>query len=267
MTKPPPLKAVMLDWAGTTVDYGSRAPLEVFLEIFRHMEIEITTAEARAPMGMAKREHIAAIVQCPRVASLWRARYGRDPSDADIDQMYRQFLPLQKETLQRIGSEVIPGVVKAVDELRGMGLKIASSTGYTRELMEVVMPQAARGGYAPDVMLCSDDVPAGRPAPWLNFLAAQRLNVYPMSRMLVVDDTIAGILAGLNAGSPTAAVTKTGNSLGLSEQEVMSLPSDDLNCRLAQAEGEFRSVGANFVIREVAELPSLIRSRFCVDVT
>lgn len=262
MTKSTPLKAVMLDWAGTTVDYGSRAPLEVFVEIFRRMEVEITPAEAREPMGRAKRDHIATIVNCPRVADAWRSRYGRTATDADIEQMYRQFLPLQKETLHRIGSDVIPGVAQAVAELRAMGLKIASSTGYTRELMEIVMPLAAQGGYAPDVMLCADDVPAGRPAPWLNFLAAQKLNVYPMTSMLIVDDTSVGILAGLNAGSPTVAVTKTGNALGLSENDVATLPADELNSRLAKIEADFRAIGANHVIQSVWELPQLIRSSF-----
>lgn len=262
MTKLPALKAVMLDWAGTTVDYGSRAPLEVFVEIFRRMEVEITPAEAREPMGRAKREHIAAVVKGPRVAAAWRARYGRAATDADIDQMYSQFLPLQKETLQRMGSEVIPGVAEAVARLRAMGLKIASSTGYTRELMEIVMPRAAHGGYAPDVMLCADDVPAGRPAPWLNFLAAQKLNIYPMTSMLVVDDTVVGIEAGLNAGSPTVAVTKTGNALGLSEQEVNALPPDVVQAKVAQIAADFRKRGAHHVIESVAELPELIQQAF-----
>lgn len=52
---------------------------------------------------------------------------------------------------------------------------IGSSTGYTQELMEIVAPIAALRGYAPDVMVCADDVPAGRPAPWLNILNLGRL--------------------------------------------------------------------------------------------
>ncbi len=142
----PPLKAVLLDWAGTTVDYGSRAPTAVFIEIFRRCGITITADEARGPMGRGKRDHIATIVALPRITALWQEIHGRTPVDADIDGMYHEFLPLQKETLSRMGSDVIPGVPEAIAALRSRGLAIGSTTGYTRELMGVVAPRAAQGG-------------------------------------------------------------------------------------------------------------------------
>src|SRR5262245_29234456 len=117
-------KAVILDWAGTTVDYGSRAPVLVFIEVFRQRGIEISAAEARGPMGAAKRDHIAALMRVPRIAAQWRERHGHDPEDADVSSIYDEFLPLQKESLARCGSEVIPGVAVAIDELRHQGLKI-----------------------------------------------------------------------------------------------------------------------------------------------
>jgi phosphonoacetaldehyde hydrolase len=254
----PPLKAVLFDWAGTTVDYGSRAPTQVFLEIFRRRGIEITVAEARGPMGRAKRDHIATVVRVPRVAALWHERFGHAPTDADIDAMYDDFLPLQKATLAKLGAEVLPGIPEAVASLRARGLKIGSTTGYTRELMSVVAPIAAAGGYAPDVLVCSDDVPAGRPAPWMNFLAAQRLGVYPMGSILVVDDTAVGIEAGLNAGAIAVGITQTGNALGLSLAEITELPASELQARLAKIEQDFRGVGAHFTLPTVADLPSLV---------
>ena len=252
-----PIEAIIFDWAGTTVDYGSRAPTNVFIEVFRKNGVEITVAEARGPMGRAKRDHIVAIATLPRVAALWSERYGRLPSDIDIDQLYYDFLPLQKEALVT-GTDVIPGVPDAIERLRCQGLKIGSSTGYARELMDIVVPIAARAGYAPDVVICADDVPSGRPAPWMNFLAAQQLGIYPMDRILVVDDTPIGIEAGLNAGAITIGVTKTGNSLGLSESEVSQLSPTDLQSRLAMIESDFHAIGAHFTIPSVADLPDLL---------
>ena len=252
-----PLKAVIFDWAGTTVDYGSRAPTQVFLEIFRRRGVTITTAEAREPMGRAKRDHIAAVAAMPRVAEAWRVAHGRTPVDADVQAMYDEFLPLQKETLAR-GSDIIPGVIEAVDECRLRGLRIGSTTGYTRALMEVVAPMAAKHGYAPDVTICSDDVPAGRPAPWMNFRAAEMMNVYPLSSVVIVDDTPVGIEAAVNAGGIAVGISQTGNALGLSESEVAALDPSDLHKRLAAIEQEFRAAGAHYVIRSVAELPELI---------
>ncbi len=240
--EPTPLRAVILDWAGTTVDYGSRAPVEVFIEIFRQRGIAITDAEARGPMGRSKHEHIAEVLELPRIAALWRRQHGRAPGRQDVQAMYEDFLPLQKRTLER-GADVIPGVPEAIAECRRQGLKIGSTTGYTRELMEVVLPRAARGGYVPDVTICSDDVSAGRPAPWMNFLAAERLGVYPMSAVATVDDTPIGIEAGLNAGTLTIAVSQTGNALGLSAAEVAALSESDLNSRLDAIEEGFRRAG------------------------
>jgi len=251
------LQAVLFDWAGTTIDYGSRAPVEVFLEIFRLRDVEITVAEARGPMGRAKRDHIAEVIGLPRVAQAWRDRHGRQPCDVDVQSMYDDFLPLQRATLAR-GADVIPGVTEAVAGCRRRGLKIGSTTGYTRALMEIVTPIAARGGFEPDVVICADDVPAGRPAPWMNFRAAERLGVFPMGATLVVDDTPVGIEAGLNAGACTVAVSQTGNALGLSAAEVASLPTAELEARLERIERDFRAIGAHEVLRSVADLPRLL---------
>jgi phosphonoacetaldehyde hydrolase len=252
------IQAVVFDWAGTTVDHGSRAPAQVFQEIFRRRGVEITVAEARGPMGRAKHEHIALVAALPRVANTWQQVHGKPVSAADVLAMYHDFLPLQKEILAH-GSDVIPGIVDAVNALRQAGLKIGSSTGYTRELMQIVCPIAAAQGYQPDITLCSDDVIAGRPAPWLNLRAAELLNVWPAERILVVDDTPVGIQAGKSAGMLTVAVTRTGNSIGLSLQEVSELPTAELQQRLRRATTEFFAAGADFVLESAADIPQLLQ--------
>ena len=247
------IQAVLFDWAGTTVDYGSRAPVQVFREIFHRIGIEITEDEARGPMGKAKREHIASVLAVPRVTTLWRGRFGSDPTVTDVDRLYADFLPLQLSVLSQ-GSDVIPGIPGMIAELRSRGLKIGSSTGYTRALMEAVIPIAREQGYAPDVVLCSDEVPAGRPMPWLNFRACEALGVYPPASVLVVDDTPIGIQAGRNAGMWVVGVTMTGNGLGLSQEEAESLPEEELNHRLSLLEEQYHAAGAHFVLRSAANL-------------
>jgi phosphonoacetaldehyde hydrolase len=252
------LKAVVLDWAGTTVDHGSRAPAIVFQEVFRRRGIGITSAQARGPMGMAKREHIAAIAAQPEVAKAWIARYGQPCGEQDIDRLYADFLPLQKETLKRHG-DVIPGVPAAVGELRRLGLRIGSSTGYTRELMEIVVASAREQGYSPDCVVCAEDAIRGRPAPYLIYEAARRLDVYPLWAVAVVDDTPVGIRAGRNAGCWTIGVTRTGNCLGLSLEEVNRLPLDEKNRLCQQAAEDLTLAGAHGIIESVADIVPLIR--------
>ncbi|HUE69363.1 MAG TPA: phosphonoacetaldehyde hydrolase [Pirellulaceae bacterium] len=247
------LRAVIFDWAGTTIDYGSRAPAAVFLEIFRRSGVEISSAEARGPMGRAKRDHIAAILALPRVAAAWLQAHGQAPGVADIDRLYAEFLPLQKEALAQ-HADVIPGVSEVVAECRRRGLRIGSTTGYTRELMDVIEPLAHQRGFDPDVAICADDVSQGRPAPWMIFRAAEKLNAFPPSAIIAVDDTPVGIEAGRNAGAWTVAVTKSGNSLGLSLAEAAALDPGELKRRIDAAAREFKDLGADYAIESVADL-------------
>jgi len=248
------IRAILFDWAGTTIDYGSLAPVAVFREVFRHCGVEVTEAEAREPMGKAKLDHIRALFQMPRIKNAWKAHWGSDPVESDVLRLYATFLTLQKTTLAAHSSP-IPGGPQAIETLRNMGIKIGSTTGYTRELMDVVLPLASAQGYRPDVTVCSDEVSEGRPAPWLNFKAAELLGVYPMRQVMIVDDSVAGIQAGRNAGCYSVAVSKTGNALGLSKADADQLPRSELESRLTRIEKEFIDAGADLVIESIVELP------------
>jgi phosphonoacetaldehyde hydrolase len=251
------LKAVVFDWAGTTVDYGSRAPALVFREIFRREGVEISFAQARGPMGLAKRDHIAAILQLPDVAARWEQSHGRTAEDSDIDRMYHEFLPLQKETLAA-HCDVIPGVPEAVAECRRRGLKIGSTTGYTHELVDVFAARVAEQGYSPDCVVCSDDVPQGRPAPWMLLEAAKQLGVYPLQHIVKVDDTAPGIEAARNAGCWAVGITRTGNEVGLTEAEFADLSPDAQAAAIQMAAGKLTAAGAHFTIASVADLGSIL---------
>lgn len=251
------LTAIVFDWAGTTVDHGSLAPAVAFQEVFRAFKMEITAAQAREPMGMAKRDHIRAILAMPPVASLWRAAHGRPYEEADVDELYRAFLPIQDRVLRQ-HSGVLAGIPEVVDACRRMGLKIGSTTGYNRALMEFVSASAKRQGYEPDCVVCPDDVPRGRPAPYLLYQATMRLDVYPLWTVVVVDDTPIGIEAGRNAGCWTVGVTRTGNGVGLSQQEFHSLSPDAQQELCNQATGQLRDAGAHYAIESAADLVPVI---------
>lgn len=210
-------------------------------------------------MGLAKRAHLEAILALPRVAAVWRALHGHPPGPADVARLYAEFLPLQI----RIAAEhagVIAGVAAAVARCRELGLAIGSTTGYTRPIMDAVQPVAAAGGFAAEVVVTSDEVTAGRPAPWQLFRAAERLGIYPLSHCLVVDDTPAGIRAAVAAGAPAVGVTRTGNGLGLSADAVDRLPPAERDRRVAGVAAELRAAGADHTIESVADLPALLEA-------
>jgi len=252
-----PLKAVILDWAGTIVDYGSCAPAGVFVEVFARQGVTITMQQARGPMGSEKRAHIAAIAAVPEVSEAWQRTHRRTCTEEDIDAMYAEFVPLQIECLPRFAG-LIPGTIEAVAEFRKRGLKIGTTTGYNAEMMHVLAAEAARRGFEPDAIVSSDMVPEGRPAPWMALKAAALLGVYPMSAIVKIGDTIPDIHEGLNAGMWTIAVAATGNELGLSQVEAEAFSADERENRLTRARERLRAAGAHHVVDGIVDAPPIL---------
>jgi len=88
---------------------------------------------------------------------------------------------------------------------------------------------------------------------------ARRLGVYPMEAIVKVDDTIVGIEAGLNAGMWTVGVARSGNLVGLSEQELHQLPESEQASLVQMAAEKLYAGGAHYVIDTIAELPTVLK--------
>jgi phosphonoacetaldehyde hydrolase len=247
------LQAAIFDWAGTVVDYGCIAPAQVFVETFAAEGVALTVGEARAPMGMNKRDHIATVLALPDVAARWQEAHGAPAGTRDIDRLYAAFVPRQI-ALIGASAELIPGALDAVAALRARGLKIGGCTGYVRAMMDILEPAASANGYAPDVSVASDDVGGGRPAPWMIFHIAQRLSVYPMAAIVKIGDTEVDIAEGLNAGVWTVALAQTGNEIGLSEADFHALPAAEREARLSAARAKLSDAGAHYVIDTLHDL-------------
>ncbi len=251
------VRGIIFDWAGTVIDYGSRAPASVFRRIFEQEGVPITAAQAREPMGMAKPDHIQTILNMQAVQEAWLHLKGSPATNADVDRMYENFLPLQKSVLAD-HCQLIPGALNTFEWCNSQKIQVGGTTGYTRELMEIVRPRASDQGYTPSISLAAEDAPQGRPAPSMIFDIAKQFGIFPLSQLVKVDDTTVGIEAGVNAGCWTVAVTKSGNEIGLSESEVEQLPPEELRQRLEAADTKFRKCGAHFVIESVADIPPVI---------
>ncbi len=251
------IKAIILDWAGTVVDHGSRAPMGAFVRAFGEFGVEIAIADARGPMGMAKWDHIRAVGQAPNVAAAWRARHGRDFNESDVDAIFRVFEPMNIAAV-RDHADIIPGAVQAIDSLRAMGIRIAATTGYTRPIMDIVAPIAAERGYAPEFTVCAGDLPAGRPSPLMMWHAMARLGVWPAETVIKVDDTVPGIGEGVAAGTWTVGIALAGNTTGLSAEELAALPEAARAPLRADATRLFTDAGADLVIDSIADLPDAV---------
>jgi phosphonoacetaldehyde hydrolase len=250
-TEPLRIRAIMLDWAGTAVDHGSVAPVVALQTLFAQHGISLSMEDARRDMGLLKRDHIRAILGLPSVRTLWTAGTGREPIEADVHALFAEFGPLQMEIIAQ-HSTLIAGVVETVNEWQSRGLRIGSTTGYTRHMLEPVREQAARDGYCPDASVCPDEVSAGRPAPWMLMKNAQLLDVYPPSACVKIGDTVIDVEEGRNAGMWTIGLTRTGNLIGLDRQQWEQLPETEKEVGLSRAKKALLDAGADFVAEDLA---------------
>ncbi len=252
-----PLKAIILDWAGTTMDYGCYAPAVVFVEVYRRKQVPISIEEARVPMGAHKKVHIRKVSQIDAVNQRWQDAHGRPPNEEDIEAMFQEFIPLQLDCLADY-TELIPGTLEAVADFRRRGLKIGSTTGYIGEMMGLLLDEAKKRGYQPDSTVCATDVPEGRPAPWMCVQNAMNLGVYPFEACVKVDDTLPGIDEGLNAAMWTIGLAKTGNEIGLNKEEIDALEPDVLQVKLDRAYKRMHQTGAHYVVDGISDVPAIL---------
>ena len=241
------------------MDYGCYAPAVVIVEVFTRKRVPITIEEARVPMGAHKRVHIAAISKLPEVAERWRATHGRECTEADIDEMFAEFVPLQLACLADY-ADLIPGCLEAVAAFRARGLKIGSTTGYLADMMTLLVGEAKKRGYEPDSTVCASQVPFGRPEPWMCFENAKNLRVFPVEAIVKVGDTLPDIHEGLNAGMWSVGLAKTGNEMGLNLAEIERLAPDERERRLARARQRLLAAGAHYVVDSIADVPPVLQA-------
>jgi phosphonoacetaldehyde hydrolase len=253
----PRLNALVLDWAGTTVDFGSVAPARTLQQLFARANIQVTDAEIRRHMGLPKKDHIRAILAATQVSNAWQALRGHRPTSSDVDEMYEEFVPLQLSCLAAY-SGLIPGVVDSVQRYRRRGLRIGTTTGYSRAMLDLLLKNSAVGGFQPDCSVAPDDVGAGRPDPFMLYENAIRLRVHPLASIAKVGDTPADIAEGLNAGAWSIGVAGTGNGIGLPSDEFHALPPGERRSRITRARRELERAGAHYVVDSVAELDPVL---------
>ena len=255
--QPKQLQAVVLDWAGTVVDFGSFAPTQIFVEAFAEFGVQVSLEEARGPMGMGKWDHIRTLCDIPAIAERYQAKFGRTPTDDDVTAIYERFMPLQIEKIAE-HSALIPGALDAIAAVRRQGLKVGSCSGYPAVVMEKVVALAKTNGYVADHVVATDEVPNGRPHPAQALANVIALGISDVAACVKVDDTWPGILEGRSAGMWTVALTCSGNALGLTYEQYKALPAQKLEQERRRIAQMFEGSRPHYLIDTIAELPEVI---------
>ena len=256
------IEAVIFDWAGTVIDFGSRAPMAAFVETFATFGVSISIADARGPMGRAKLDHIEQIGRLPHVSEQWQQQQGGPFDAAAAQAVYESFLPRNREIVTDYAT-LIPGVADVAQWLSQRQIRIGSTTGYTRDIMERLLPLAAQQGFQAASLVCAGDTPTGRPTAAMMYQSFLHLGVDQCRHVIKVDDTQVGIEEGRRAGCMTVAVTATGNSMGLSEAEFAALSPAERYLRLREVRRIAASWQPDFILDSVADLPDLISRLAC----
>lgn len=248
-----PIRMVVLDWAGTTMDFGCMAPAVVFQAVFKEEGVPISMEEARIPMGAHKRVHIGLITEIASVRSRWVEAKGSEPTDDDVGRMFERFIPLQEACLSDY-SDLIPGTLDVIAECRKRGYKIGSTSGYLPGMLAINLADAQKQGYDPDATFGAADVPRGRPFGHMVLRNILELDIACVQSVVKVDDTLTGIEEGLNAGGWAIGLAISGNEVGVQHDEWMSFSEEVKQKHRDRIYPTMYMRGAHYVVDSIADL-------------
>lgn len=253
------VKALILDWSGTTADAYVVAPAVVFVDVFKRKNVEISMAEARGPMGLRKDLHIKALTENPVIAERWKGVHGSYPGQSDVDAMFADFVPLQLECLRKY-TDLLPGVAEVTQRVQATGVKIGSTTGFTRSMVDILEEEAAKQGYHPDASVAGDEVIHGaRPAPHMVYKNLDMLGIDPIQSVIKVDDTASGVGEALNAGCWGVGVARYSNYMDVdTPEEGEALSDSEIARRMAISRDILEKTGAHYVIDSLADIEAVI---------
>jgi len=254
------VKAVVLDWSGTTADAYVIAPAVVFVEVFKRHGVEMTMFEARGPMGLRKDLHIKALTEDPVIRERWRGVHGKDPDQSDVDAMFADFVPMQLDCLREY-TTLLPGVAETTQKLqKDYGIKIGSSTGFTRAMVDILEADAKKQGYVPDASVAGDEVIHGaRPKPFMVYRNLDLLDVHPIQSVVKVDDTVSGVGEALEAGCWGVGIARYSNYMNFDTLTAAEqAPEGEIQRRLEHTRELLRKAGAHYVIDEPVQLLEVI---------
>ena len=253
------VKGLILDWSGTTADIYVLAPAVVFVEVFKKHGVEISMAEARGPMGLRKDLHIKELTKEPEIRDRWKGVHGKDPDQGNVDAMFADFVPMQLDCLRQY-TTLLPDVAEVTQKFQKEGIKIGSTTGFVRSMVDILEADAKTQGYVPDASVAGDEVAHGaRPKPFMVYRNLDLLDVHPIQSVVKVDDTVSGVGEALEAGCWGVGIARYSNYVDInSKAHAESLSEAEMERRVARTREILRQAGAHYVIDTFDQLPEVI---------
>lgn len=186
------IELVVLDMAGTTVDEHG--------DVYLALEDAVTAtgacvdaADLQTWMGADKTEAIAALMELGGVR-------------ADPEVVAEQFEGFRRSLAQRYAANppvALPGVEEALRALKSRGIKVGLTTGFSRDVAVPILETLGwgiGGGQLLNAVVTSDEVAAGRPAPYMIHRVMEATGVHDVRNVIAGGDTVVDLQAAHNAG-------------------------------------------------------------------
>jgi len=193
------IKLVVFDIAGTIIeDHGD--VVRAFANALRENGIPFVEDELKNWKGAAKREVIRHFVSQANPSS---------DVEQKVESSYRRFrVELERCYSQKLAP--IGGAVETFRWCRDRGILMATTTGFYREISDLILDQMGwREYFAANIS--SSDVREGRPAPYMIFHAMEATGVKNTKEVINVGDTPLDLQSGFNAGVAGVVGVLTGS--------------------------------------------------------
>jgi phosphonatase-like hydrolase len=179
---------VVTDFAGTTMrDDGT--VLAAYRTALTAFDIPFSESDLATRRGASK-------------LTVFRDLASRAYRADEVEQIAQQALGRFGEALRQeyeTGDiKEIDGARNALSSLKRAQIRLALTTGFNRDLLDLLVVRLGWGDLF-DVTLASDDVPVGRPAPFLIYRAMIATGVADVRHVAVVGDTPLDLQSGMNA--------------------------------------------------------------------
>ncbi len=224
------IELVVFDMAGTTVrDKGNVAV--AFMEACSHYGIEVPKEEVHKVMGFRKSDAVKILLD----------KFYTGPAERTgelTEQIHDRFTRSMVEFYRTDHALApLPHAEEVFEWLHRQGVKVALNTGFTKAITDTILDRLQwNNNGVIDFVISSDEVPEGRPHPFMIEAIVKALGIAGNTQVMKVGDTEVDVEEGRNAGCGMVVGVTTG----------------------AYTRTELEQYRPDIIIDSLAELPSLI---------
>lgn len=252
-----PIRCVILDWSGSVLDKWGISVYNAITEAFEMKGIPVMREEIGGSMGSYKGDHFGAILKTPTVQKRWFEKYGRKSDNNDLVDLMEYYIPKQMNMLDKYG-KLFQGTMETCKLLKDKGLELGSTTGFTIAMVNKILSINPEIKEILDINIAADQVPMGRPAPFMIYEIMKELKIINPSQIVKVGDTKMDIYEGLNAGTWTIGLCESSSMMDVSEDSYKKMSYDEYCNRIEKVRRELHDAGAHFVVNNIESIPYII---------